>query len=92
MEFNLIFKHLVFLYKWSNCVSILFDHDNDGKFDQEWYYDANDTQSLTVPAATTSEGTCGGEALLVIKLSDYITDPNQFKRYCSVELTISQTN
>lgn len=58
----------------------------------KWYYDANDTQSLTVPAATTSEGTCGGEALLVIKLTDYITDPSQFKRYCSVELTISQTN
>lgn len=58
----------------------------------KWYYDANDTQSLTVPASTTSQGSCGGEALLVIKLTDYITDPSQFKRYNSVELTITPTN
>jgi len=58
----------------------------------KWYCDANDTQLMTVPAATTTEGTCGGEALLVIKLTDFITDPNQFKRYCSVELTITPTN
>jgi hypothetical protein len=68
---------------WYNAV---FTHEI------KWYYNANDTKSLTVPAATTSEGTCGGEALLIIKLSDFISDPNQFKRYCSVELTISPVN
>lgn len=68
---------------WYNAV---FTHEI------KWYYNADDTKSLTVPAATTAEGTCGGEALLVIKLSDFISDPNQFKRYCSVELTISKVN
>jgi len=58
----------------------------------KWYYNADDTKSLTVPAATTAEGICGGEALLVIKLTDFISDPNQFKRYCSVELTITPAN
>jgi len=66
----------------------------NGIFTQEvkWYYNAADTKSLTVPAATTAEGTCGGEALLVIKLTDFISDANQFKRYCSVELTITPAN
>jgi len=63
-------------------------------FTQElaWIHKPEDIKTIIVPASTTLEGTCTGEVMLVVNLSDFISDPVQFKRLSTTELLINAAN
>jgi len=61
--------------------------------DITWVHHADDTKTLNVPAASTLTGACGSEVILIVKLSEFISDPAQFKRYGAIYFNVtSSTN
>lgn len=57
-----------------------------------WVHQENDRKSIIVPAATTLNGNCSSELMLMVDLSLFISDPSQFKRLSTVELKITAAN
>lgn len=57
-----------------------------------WIHQETDRKSLTIPANTSLEGSCQGEPMLVVNLSQFLNDSSQFKRLSTVELLINAAN
>jgi hypothetical protein len=56
----------------------------------KWINKEKEIKTLKLEARAALAGSCESESVLVIKLSDFISDPSQFKRFTSTNLTVNK--